>query len=447
MALTGEQVAALAPDAAALAAGRKLAGGKDWSGLGRSAASLWGECKGSALYQVRVDLADLTAKCSCPSRKLPCKHALALLLIAVERPAAVPPGSEPAWVTEWLARRSETAARKEKARERKADAAPDPKARAKRAERRQDRVLEGLEGLDLWMGDLVRTGLAALDANGPATFGEQAARLVDAQAPGIAVRLRRMAALPGSGARWTDRLLPELGRLALLSRAYRRAGTLDVELQADLRGMIGYTLEKEEIVAHGDVVADEWAVLAQEVNDEDRVRVQRTWTRGGRSGRWALVLQFAAGTAGFPEALVPGTVVDAELAFWPGAFPQRALVKEHRGGARALRGRMPGTGSVADLLAATAEALGRQPWLDALPAALSGVRPSLLEDRTTWAVVDEKGAAVPLAPREPWRLLALSGGHPVDLAGEWDGHALRPLGAMVDGGFHPLGSGAGGGRA
>jgi hypothetical protein len=50
-----------------------------------------------------------------------------------------------------------------------------------------------------------------------------------------------------------------------------------------------------------------------------------------RSGRDALVLQFAAGPARFPEALLPGMVVDAELVFWPSAHPLRALVHERRG--------------------------------------------------------------------------------------------------------------------
>src|SRR5213082_3012500 len=87
MNLTIEQVTALAPDASSAAAAKKLATPAAWRGLGQSAAALWGECQGTALYQVRVALADLTAKCSCPSRKLPCKHSLGLLLLlAATRP-------------------------------------------------------------------------------------------------------------------------------------------------------------------------------------------------------------------------------------------------------------------------------------------------------------------------------------------------------------------------
>ena len=43
---------------------------------------LWGLCAGSGKnpYQTIVDLSGPAYKCSCPSRKFPCKHALGLLL-------------------------------------------------------------------------------------------------------------------------------------------------------------------------------------------------------------------------------------------------------------------------------------------------------------------------------------------------------------------------------
>src|SRR5689334_6379630 len=64
LALTVDQILALAPDPSAAAAGRSLAAPSKWRGLGQSDAALWGECQGSALYQVRIDRADLVAKCS-----------------------------------------------------------------------------------------------------------------------------------------------------------------------------------------------------------------------------------------------------------------------------------------------------------------------------------------------------------------------------------------------
>lgn len=429
MDLSLDQVTALAPDANAAAAAKKLAQPAVWKNLGRSAQALWGECQGSALYQVRVDLADLASKCSCPSRKLPCKHSLALLYLAAGQRDRVPEADPPGWLTEWLARRAETAAKKQK-KAAAAPAAPDPAAQARRAERRLERVAEGLDALDLWMSDLVRNGLGAVETQGSDLWERQAARLVDAQVPAVASRVRRMAEIPRSSPDWPQRLLLELGRLALLTHAFRRLDTLEPELGEEVRQLLGWTVSREELAARGERVPDEWLVLGQWVDEDGRLRVQRNWLRGTATGRDALVLQFAPGTGPFPETLVPGTRITADLAFWPSTYPLRALVAERRGGASPWTRPLPGHAGVGDFLAAVANALARQPWVEHFPCVLRDVTPAVAADGT-WHVVDRAGESLPLKGAEHWRLLALSGGAPLDLAGEWDGDRLLPLGAVV----------------
>jgi hypothetical protein len=56
-------------------------------------------------------------------------------------------------------------------------------------------------------------------------------------------------------------------------------------------------------------------------------------------------------------------------------------------------------------------------------------------------VIDTEGRSLVLAGSGHWKLFAVSGGHPIDLFGEWDGRALFPLGALVEGGYHALVSG------
>ena len=104
MTLTVEEVIALAPDDASAKAARGLVAPSKWPLLGASEAAAWGECQGSGSkpYQTQVDLAGPAFKCSCPSRKFPCKHGLALLLLRAEHPARFT-GAQPAWVGEWLA--------------------------------------------------------------------------------------------------------------------------------------------------------------------------------------------------------------------------------------------------------------------------------------------------------------------------------------------------------
>ncbi|MDQ3328744.1 MAG: SWIM zinc finger domain-containing protein, partial [Chloroflexota bacterium] len=238
MQLTAEQIATLAPDARAAAAGRKLGTANNWQGLGRNDAALWGECQGSSLYHTRVSLADTATKCSCPSHKFPCKHALGLLFLAAHTPAAVPESPPPDWVVEWLTKRTEDTTK----RHTRADT---PTSRAKRSGKRDALVQQGLDSLDLWLADLVRNGLATVETQ-PVTFWErQAARMVDAQAPGIAARLKAIAAIPHSSRNWSLQLLDALGRLALLIEAYRNQSGLDPLVREDIRQAIGWSLTQD----------------------------------------------------------------------------------------------------------------------------------------------------------------------------------------------------------
>ncbi len=111
--LTTDQVASMAPDASSTTAGKKLANTKHWQQIGQNSDALWGECQGSALYQVRIALPTLTIQCSCPSRKQPCKHGLGLLLLAATNPEAVPVSEPPEWIATWLAKRAAVSKRKE----------------------------------------------------------------------------------------------------------------------------------------------------------------------------------------------------------------------------------------------------------------------------------------------------------------------------------------------
>jgi len=190
-------------------------------------------------------------------------------------------------------------------------------------------------------------------------------------------------------------------------------------------------------------VADAWWVLGQWVEDEERLRVQRTWLWGLSSGRRALVLHFSAAGQPFPGSFAPGTVLEAELAFFPAALPQRALLVEVRGAPRPHAGGFPGHTGARAFLGAVADALATHPWVERLPCALRAVTPTVTP-AGSWALRDAHGDALPLRGQGHWRLLALSGGHALDVAGEWDGEALRPLGASTGGSYEALATRDGG---
>ena len=441
MELTAEQIVALAADSGVAASGRKLASPRGWQGLGRDDSAIWGEFQGSARYQVRAALADLSVKCSCPSRKFPCKHGIGLLLMAVTTPGEIPQAVAPSWVTDWLGRRAATAEQREKKAEERTAATAQSKTApraGKTAERRQTRVLAGLDALDLWLEDLIRGGLAQAGTRPTSFWEHQAKRLTDAQAPGLATRLRRIATIPHASHDWPARLLTELGTVALLSQAFRHLDELPPLLQDTLRGAIGWTLTQEEVVARGQIVTDRWAVLSARIATEDRLRVQTVWLCGLTSDRFALILQFAHGGAQFETRFAPGTKLDAELAFWPGAYPQRALIHAQRGETTRLRERLTGDVSLNAFLSRVADANAQVPWLEQHPGVLRAMTLLATTDGP-WLVRDPDGATLPLHGDEHWQALALTGGTPCDLVVVWDGEALELLALYHEGHFTPLG--------
>ena len=455
---TAEQVMALAPEAASAKAGRGLANARKWVSFGRNQEAVWGECQGSGKkpYQTQVDLSGPAFRCSCPSRKFPCKHGLGLLLLLAAQPGLFTTGDAPPWVTDWLAGRAQRAQRRASSSETKA---PDAKAQARRKADRESKVAAGVEELELWLRDLVRRGLASAQER-PARFWESiAARMVDAQAPGLARLLRNLSGLPASGISasgldWQERLAERLGRIHLLLEAYHCLDSLPPETQADVRDLIGWTQNQDELLsaagAHAlrpqGVSKGRWLVLAQRVETEDRLRAQRTWLWNEAAQQAALVLSFAAFGQGLDTGLLPGTAFDTELAYYPSAYPLRVLVKQ-RQAAQPLDRERPlgreaslwdGWSGYAGLDAAHAAysaALARHPWLEQFPVPLRAVTPVLSADR--WWIRDADGRAWPLATHfnRGWELLALSGGHPIVLFGEWDGEHLLPLSVWVEGRF------------
>lgn len=100
MSLTKERIADLAPDAKSIKVAEGLANVAFWKQTGITQDNIWGLFQGSSAtpYQSHVDLKTARFDCSCPSRKRPCKHALALALIHAANPNAIQEAAAPAWL-------------------------------------------------------------------------------------------------------------------------------------------------------------------------------------------------------------------------------------------------------------------------------------------------------------------------------------------------------------
>lgn len=444
--LTSEQVIALAPDAASVKAGQGLSGPAKWVTLGRNDRSVWGECQGSGKnpYRTQADLSGPAFHCSCPSRKFPCKHGLGLLLLLAADSSRVPEAEAPGWVAEWVGKRDASA----EAKVAKAEAIEnDPAAlarrsadREKRAARRDDRVRAGLDELRVWLGDVMRHGLAHAREQRTSFWDTMAARMVDAQAPGVARRLRTLPGLFVSGANWADSVLAELGRIQWILNGYARLDTLPEGLRASVRTAVGFTVTEQEL-APLPSVADRWQIVGQRVEEEERLRVQRTWLVGQASGQHALVLDFAAGNQPLDVSLVPGTAIDADLVYHPSAAPLRATVRERRGSPEPIAA-LAGDRSFAEAIEKSVALVAGDPWLE---RTLWCVKECVVlrEDEDQLRLCDRHGSVVPISGsfNHTWQLIALCGGMPTTFCGEWDGSSFYPVGVVAEGRLVPLGGG------
>lgn len=431
MLLTEEHVLALAPDDASRKAGVALASPGKWVSKGASSEALWGECQGSGSkpYQTQVDTVNVAFKCSCPSRKFPCKHGIGLMVLYARQKDTFTDNTPPAWVSEWLAKRSEKKAEK-------VEKPVDESAQAKRLQARQQKVADGIAELMLWMKDIVRNGLLSVPEKGGAYWENMARRMVDAQAPGLAGMVRSLGEINFFADGWQSSFLDQLVRMHLVIQGYAHAEALPEALQQELRTMIGFT-QNQEALKMETGIKDTWLVLSKQVKEEENLITERYWLYGQQSRQSALVLQFYVKNQTRPEVfLTPGIAMQAELVFFPAATPLRAIIKYPvtNTPAPAMAG-MEGW----DQVTATETNLYEQmPVRSERPYIVQQLTP--VQHNMQWWLKDKEEKLMPLKAgfTNIWKLLALSGGQPMNMALLGKEQQYEPLGAWHNGSYKLL---------
>ena len=422
--LEREQIMGLAADHATARAAEELVRGNQWQNVGCApldtspgARQLWAEFTDSRLAPAMTiaSLPEMRATCSCAATRFPCRHVVALLLRDFDMPLENS-ATLPDWLSPAAGSRAASSA-----------AGGDDE-----SVRREAAVVAGMADLRLWLSDLAREGLAGLPKRGRGVWLGAADRLEDAYAPEAARELRAMAIIPGSGTDWPERLLPRLGRLALLGEAFARLDDLSPGERGDAFYAAGHLVPSAEAL-----IADEWLVLGRVTEVENRTIRARTWLRGRASGRWARLDQVCA--AGRLEGVIlpVGAVAAGELVFTPSAYPLLARA-EHP--LRVVGGRLgedfSGHTGFHNALHDYVAALVLNPWLRLHPLAVQEVfvePPALADSR--WRLRDRDGRLLPLPLQfgHGWRLLAQAADRPLALFGEWDGTMFYPSSVYNDG--------------
>jgi hypothetical protein len=443
----------LAPDQAALQAAAGLRKPAKWSAAGGSfdGQLIWAACAGSGAnpYRVMADLGDLGSKCTCPSRKFPCKHAIALLWMRAEETLAFPVGDTPDWVRDWLGRRRKGAAGGEAVAESsvgkdlaaaliEAPASPDdPKAlarreaaAARRAAETREAVVQALDALEQWVGDQLRLGLAGFIAECAPRCRRIAARLVDGKAAVLAGRVdelpsRLLVLEPGERVRGA---VVALGKLVLLTRAWR-ARPDDPEIA---RAVIGAE-PREMLIADPATLrsASSWEVAGERIETRrDGLVAQTTWLLNllPDGPRFAMLIDFTPASAGRrASAFTPGEQFTAELAYYPARQPLRALLL-NRSEAETISPCPIAVADEAALLDDIAERAAATPWVDEMPLLLPAGRIAFDGAGKPWWRARDGSTPLPVN--------GLADGLPraTDLlqsAAIWSGGALRLLAAQT----------------
>jgi SWIM zinc finger len=465
--LTKDKIEQLAPDQASLGAALKLMKPANWPMLARAADAslLWGECQGSGAvpYRVVVSPGDVAYKCTCPSRKFPCKHVLAVMWMHCDRPERFEPGAPPDWVQDWLSRRrpkaagpgaqadkvdgggsrpgaSMAAALQEATEAKPADPKAVARAEAQRQRLKEDReasVLAGLDELDRWIADQLNLGLAGFAQGAAQSARTLSTRLVDAKAPGLATRLEMLSAdvfrVPEQMR--GDLVMERLAALTLIAAAYRNQDRLPPALNADVRRSTGWSVKREELLADAEAprVAADWIVAAtmSEVQP-DKLRRIETWLLDAAPPadrpNVALLIDFVPVSVG-PAAspFTPGETLKGEVVFYASPAPLRGQ----------LATREPASPDIAwpalpqglhAALSAYETALARQPWLERWPLAASGLAVERIAPQQLVLTADD-GLALPIERSQTDDVLPLLGAGPISVLCTWDGRFARLLAA------------------
>ena len=425
MQLTEDQIYTLAPDEASKKAGRDLAAPAKWVTKGINEQALWGECQGSGSkpYQTQVDLTAIAFKCSCPSRKFPCKHGLGLLLLCTRQPGLFANAQMPGWVSDWIGKRSE----KEEKKTEKSEKPVDEAAQAKRQQSREQKVSEGINELLVWIKDIVRNGILTVPEKGGAYWDNMTRRMVDAQAPGLAAMVKNLGATNFWNEGWQSNFMDKLLQLYMVVEGYQHLTSIDPLLKQDIRSAIGFTVNQDELKKQNGVT-DTWLVIAKESREEQQITVEENWLYGLKSNQYALVLQFIARGQVGKLSLSAGMYLDAELSYFPSKVPYRAIIKNYTIAGTGMTANVQAYASWSQVAEHETVLNSNLPFRNEMPVVVLALKP--VQYQKQWWLQDQEGFLCRIVADfgNIWQLMALGGGLPLTMSVIGKENEYRPLG-------------------
>jgi len=430
---TTQQILSFSPDAGIAQRGQELATIRKWRNLQGNENAVWGECKssGASYYLVAIEVKGPTFKCNCPSKK-PCKHAIGLMLLVANNSEAVHVTSEyPEWVDEWLNKGASNKTEEITSEEEEIIQHEREAAKQKNRGKRLLQMEAGLDDMEIWLTDTIRQGLASTERQGYDFWHDISARMVDAKLGGLGKKIEAMQLLQGGNINWVDKMLSQMTDLYLVAKGFKNLGKLPPLLQQELLSVAGINIKKDEVIEQ-DGILDEWMVMGQIEGVEDRLNFRRVWLQGQKTKQHALILDYVFGEGGFSNHFPTGSILKGVLCFYPSSFPLRAIVRLPFD---IINESQPLSGFIdfKKFTAAYSKALVANPWLLDFPVCFENVTP--IKKKNQLFILDKNNHQLEVLNQDQngWKLLAMSGGYPIKIFGEWTGDIFIPLSAESEG--------------
>jgi len=428
-----EQIWALAPDEASKKAGKDLAHPEKWISKGANDVAIWGECKGSGSkpYETQIHVETITFKCSCPSRKFPCKHSIGLLVLFVKNKSFFTDLHPPKWVTDWLNKKAEQTTKKVEQK----DKPVDEFAQAKRLQAREQLVENGIDELLLWIKDVVKNGIVSMPENGTSILHHLAKRMVDAKSQGLASILKKMAVIDYYSEGWEEKFLSQLIHLYLTISGFKNKTHINELLLEDVRSNIGFTIAQEQLKTKQGIT-DNWMVIGKQTIHDDDMVIEKNWLYGCSTKQYALIIQFSVRWQINSLLLMPGSCVHATLVYYPSAWPLRAIIKEQF--ALVETPKPIGFNNWNEVSSVINNNRAMMPLTIEIPFIIHQVLPVFYQN--TWWLKDETHTMVRMPNNFTalYTLLAISGGQAIDVSVVGNGDIFQPIGVWLHHQFFSL---------
>jgi hypothetical protein len=413
----------LAPDQSSLGAAKSLLKLSKWPMLGQapSVNTIWGQCQGSGAnpYSTMVDIVNFGYKCTCPSRKFPCKHVLALLWQFTENPGTFGVSDPPEWVNDWLGRRRKSSTDKSdqaavtaqkninsagndteelSPEEIEKKEAAKEKRTAQLKENTDSSVREGLDEFQQWVKDQLRTGVGTFLKEITDRCRRIAARLVDAKAANFASRLDELPAkiLSVDKEFQAGAVIKELGQLVLLSEAW----LTDVD-DHDARRAICTTENREQVLNNPDSLRKTglWQKIGEKIfTRRDGLISHASWLLNltdTEIPQFALLQDYYPASAGKKETgFITGQYIQGEIQFYPGRVPLRAFIVQYENFTPQTPVRWPEQHT--DIRISFAEQLRLLPWIEYCPGLLNSGRVVTDNKKYYWKQISGNNSCIPL---------------------------------------------------